>query len=288
MSENSFSLIVALPGEEPIAHELQGDAITFGRSPENQIQVLVAEVSVRHGQLVREGDGYRIVDPGSTNGTRVNGQPIGPEGVVLNPMDRLLLGTLVPAYFVPSSMLVANAPAKLIATIEASAAPARVKTAPVSIASPAAGPGVRAGVPFGAAAPAAPVPAAPGGPATVKLDQLRAPGPGVRPAPVPTAPRLPAAPAAVAPAAAPAPLRPPGVAPVTPVAPVAPVAPANAPAGPGAPAPVRPAAPLAAAIPVKPAAGVIPVNSVSGASTVPIKRVAPSAPTIPLPKKPGE
>lgn len=284
MSENSFSLIVALPGEEPIAHELQGDAITFGRSPENQIQVLVAEVSVRHGQLVREDDGYRVVDPGSTNGTRVNGQPIGPEGVVLNPMDRLLLGTLVPAYFVPSSMLVSNAPAKLIATIEASAAPARVKTAPVSIASPAAAaPGVRAAVPLGA-----PAPAVPGGPATVKLDQLRAPGPGVRPAPVPTAPRLPAAPAAVAPAAAPAPLRPPGVAPVTPVAPVAPVAPANAPAAPGAPAPVRPAAPLAAAIPVKPAAGVIPVNPVSGASTVPIKRVAPSAPTIPLPKKPGE
>jgi hypothetical protein len=39
---------------------------------------------------------------------------------------------------------------------------------------------------------------------------------------------------------------------------------------------------------VKPAAGVIPVKPVSGASTVPIKRVAPSAPTIPLPKKPGE
>jgi len=269
MSENSFSLIVALPGEEPVAHELQGDAITFGRSPENQIQVLVAEVSVRHGQLVREGDGYRVVDPGSTNGTRVNGQPVGPEGVVLNPMDRLLLGTLVPAYFVPSSMLAANAPAQLIATIEASAPPARVKTAPVSIASPAAvAPGVRAAVPLGA-----PAPAAPGAPATVKLDQVRAPGPGVRPAPVPTAPRLPVAPAA---AATPAPLRPPGVAPVAP------------PKAPGAPAPVRPAAPPAAAIPVKPAAGVIPVKPVSGASTVPIKRVAPSAPTIPLPKKPGE
>jgi len=266
MSENSFSLIVALPGEEPVAHELQGDAITFGRSPENQIQVLVAEVSVRHGQFVREGDGYRLVDPGSTNGTRVNGQPVGPQGVVLNPMDRLLLGTLVPAYFVPSSMLAANAPAQLIATIEASAPPARVKTAPVSVAAPAASaPGVRAAVPL-----SAPAPAAPGGPATVKLDQVRAPGPGVRPAPVPTAPRLPATPAAGVPAAAPVPLRPPGV---------APVAPPKTPGAPGVPAPVRPAAPPAAAIPVKP---------VSGASTVPIKRVAPSAPTIPLPKKPGE
>jgi hypothetical protein len=273
MSENSFSLIVALPGEEPVAHELQGDAITFGRSPENQIQVLVAEVSVRHGQFLGEGGGYRLVDPGSTNGTRVNGQPVGPEGVVLNPMDRLLLGTLVPAYFVPSSMLAANAPSQLIATIEASAPPARVKTAPVA-APAAAAPGVRAAVPL-----APPSPAAPGGPATVKLDQVRAPGPGVRPAPVPTAPRLPATPAAGAPAPGapvPAPLRPPGVAPVAP------------PKAPGIPAPARPAALPAAAVPVKPAAGVIPVKPISGASTVPIKRVAPSAPTIPLPKKPGE
>jgi hypothetical protein len=275
MSETSFSLIVALPGEEPVAHELQGDAITFGRSPENQIQVLVAEVSVRHGQLVREGDGYRVVDPGSTNGTRVNGQPVGPQGVVLNPMDRLLLGTLVSAYFVPSSMLSANAPAQLIAAIEASAPPARVKTAPVPIA--AAAPGVPAAVPL-----SAPAPAAPGGPATVKLDQVRAPGPGVRPAPVPTAPRLPATPAAGAPAPgapAPVPLRPLGV---------APVAPPKTPGAPGVPAPVRPAGSPAAAVPVKPVAGVIPVKPVSGASTVPIKRVAPSAPTIPLPKKPGE
>ncbi len=264
MSENSFSLIVALPGEEAVAHELQGDAITFGRSPENQIQVLVAEVSVRHGQLVREGGSYRIVDPGSTNGTRVNGQPVGPQGIVLNPMDRLLLGTLVPAYFVPSSMLTANAPAQLIATIEASAPRAQTKTAPVTAAAVAATPGVRPGVPL-----AAPVPVASGGPSTVKLDQVRAPGPGVRPAPLPTAPRLPVMPVAGAPAAPgiSAPQRPPGVTPVAPLpAPGAPVAPA----------------------PARPAAGVIPVKPVSGSSTVPIKRVAPSSPQIPLPKKPGE
>lgn len=279
MSEPSFSLIVALPGEEPVAHELQGDAITFGRSPENQIQVLIAEVSVRHGQILRDDAGYRLVDPGSTNGTRVNGQPVGPEGVVLNPMDRILLGTVVPAYYVPSSMLAGNSAAQLIATIEASAPPARVKTAPVAIAAPAApAAGVRAAVPL------APAAAAPSGPATVKLDQVRAPAPapgGVRPAPVPTAPRQPLAPPAGAPAAAPAPapLRPPGVSPVAP--PKAPGVPAAVPMRPGvAPAAVAPAA--------KPAPGVIPVKPVSGASTVPIKRVAPSAPTIPLPKKPGE
>jgi hypothetical protein len=275
MSESSFSLIVAIPGEEPVAHDLPGEAITFGRSPENQIQVLVAEVSVRHGQIVPEGGQHRIVDPGSTNGTRVNGRPVGPEGVVLNPMDRILLGTVVSAYYVPSSMLAANGPSQLVATIEASAPPVREKTAPVQVAAPAAAtpPGVRAAVPL-----APPAPAAGAGSATVKLDQVRAPGPGVRPAAAPAPPRQPAAPATGAPAVAPVPLRPPGVAPAAP------------PKAPGMPAavPVRPGVAPAAVAPAKPAPGVLPVKPVSGASTVPIKRVAPSAPTIPLPKKPGE
>ncbi len=95
MSENAFSLIVCLPGEEPARHDLAGDSVTFGRSPENQIQMLVAEVSVRHGRLDREGDGYRVVDPGSTNGTRLNGAPVGPDGVPLKPMDRLVIGTVL-------------------------------------------------------------------------------------------------------------------------------------------------------------------------------------------------
>lgn len=269
-----FSLIVCLPGEAPVQHPLEGDTITFGRSPENSIQMLVAEVSVRHGSLIRGGEGFRIVDPGSTNGTILNGAKVGPEGADLKPMDRLRIGTVVSAFFVPSAVLAATPLPELVASLEAAAPAARPQTAPIAVAQP--GPAqpapVRAAVPV--SAPAGP--AQPGG-ATVRLDQVRGPAaPGVRPAPVgaPGAPAAPARPAPVAPGAAPAPLKPPGVAPVAPGA--APVRPAPV-APPGA-APLRPpgVAPVAApgaAAPVTP-------------QPVPLKRPGPAAPSVPLPKLP--
>jgi hypothetical protein len=295
MSENAFSLIVCLPGEEPSRHDLAGDSVTFGRSPENNIQMLVAEVSVRHGRLDRDGDGYRIIDPGSTNGTRLNGAPVGPDGAALKPMDRLVIGTVVNAFFVPAAILASTSPAELVASLEASKAPATPKTAAVAVsATPAApaAPGAPA-APVRPAAPAAPgaparaaipvggsppAPASPGG-TTVKLDQVR--GPGVRPAAIPAPPRapatgVPAAPAApIAPGGAPAavPVRPAGAVPLKPPG-AAPVRPAAPPAQPGRP----PVAPGAAPAP-------------GGVQPIPLKRPAPSNPTIPLPKtppKPGQ
>lgn len=227
MSENAFSLIVSIPGEEPARHDLTGDSATFGRSPENDIQILVAEVSVRHGRLVRDGGGaWRVVDPGSTNGTQVNGQRVGPEGVALNPMDRLLLGTVVPAWFVPSTVLAATPLADLVASLQKVVKEAGPKTAPVAV-----------------AVAATPVVATPGG-TTVKLDQVRKPGgppvPGVAPG----------VPPGVPPGVAPKPLQQPlpGVAPLKPPAPdqalrpptAAPPAPGTAPSAPTIPLPKKP------------------------------------------------
>jgi hypothetical protein len=267
MSENAFSLIVCLPGEEPARHDLAGDSVTFGRSPENQIQMLIAEVSVRHGRFDRDGEGYRVVDPGSTNGTRVNGAPVGPDGVALKPMDRLVIGTVVNAYFIPTAVLASTPVADLVASLEASKAAATPKTAPVALASPTAAPAapVRPAAPAAPGAPArSPVPvggppvppASPGG-TTVKLDQVR--GPGVKPAAIPAPSRPPVTGVPAAPAA-------PGAAPVRPAG-VVPVKPAGA-------VPVRP--------PVAPGATPAP----GGVQPIPLKRPAPSSPTIPLPKSP--
>lgn len=279
MSENAFSLIVCLPGEEPIRLDLAGGRVTFGRSPENEVQMLVAEVSVKHGCLDPDPAGYRIVDNGSTNGTRVNGAPVGPEGVVLNPMDRIVIGTVVNAYYVPAAVLASTSVPDLVASLESAKAPATPKTAPVTLsAAPAAparpaAPGAPAPVrPAAPGAPAVPAraaipvggapaaPATPGG-TTVRLDQVR--GPGVKPAAIPAPPRqpvagVPAAPAAPVRPAGPVPVKPPGAVPVRPAAPAAPAA--------GAPAP-------------------------GGIQPIPLKRPAPSSPTIPLPKtppKPGQ
>jgi len=261
MSQNSFSLIVFLPGEAPVPYDLQGDTITFGRSPENNIQMLIAEVSVRHGQFVKEGEGYRIVDPGSTNGTKVNGAAVGPEGVALGPMDRLVFGTVVQAYFVPAAVLASTTPADLVASLESAAAvtPANPKTAPVSVA-----PANAPAAPIRSAVPVSVAPAPNPGGATVKLDQVRAPGTAVRPAPVPTSPRLP-----VAGAPAGGPPKAPPAAPGKPSVGMPPKAPGQ---------PARPVAPPAAGVP-------------GALQPVPLKRPAPSSPTIPLPKlppKPGQ
>lgn len=250
MSDAPLSLIVCLPGEEPVVHSLQGDSISLGRSPENDIQVLVSEVSVRHGSFVKGDEGYRLFDPGSTNGTLVNGVRIGPEGVALKAMDRLILGTVVPAYVVPESLLQASDPKALIASIEATAEPpARPKTAPVPVASapsPAAAPALRSPASLKPAAPAAP-----GGNSTVRLDQVRPGAPAVRPAASPAAPRTPLAP-------------PPGA--------------------PPSPAPAAPKVPSAVPRPLAPPAA--PPKAAPGSVTVPLKRVAPAKPTIPLPKAP--
>lgn len=246
MSENTFSLIVCIPGEAPVRHDLGGDTVTFGRSPENDIQILVAEVSVKHGRLVREGDTYRIVDPGSTNGTQVNGARIGADGVALKAMDRIVVGTVVPAFFAPVAVLATTPLEELVASLESAATPATPKTAPISVAAVAPAGAVRAAVPVAVATPATP------GGATVKLDQVR--GPAAPPKPAALPPRAPGA-APVAPAAAPAPgqqpLRPPGVAPAAPggVKPGAPSAPqplrppGTAPAAPSVPLPKSPPKP---------------------------------------------
>lgn len=241
MSSTAFSLIICLPGEAPARHDLTDETIAIGRSPENGLQLLVAEVSVKHGSVSRSGDTFTIADSGSTNGTTVNGTPVESAGVNLNPMDKIVFGTLVPAYFVPSAVLDSTPMEELIASIESAAgAAAEPKTAPIATA-------VRAALPV--AAEASP------GATTVKLDQVRGPAPapgGVRPAPVPLRQPLPVSPGG-------GPPRPPG-----------------APAPPSAP---RPAGAQLANPPAAPAGGVpqpIPLKRPApGAPTIPLPKLPP-------------
>ncbi len=243
MSENTFSFIVCIPGEPPVRHDLGGDTVTFGRSPENDIQILVAEVSVKHGRLVREGDTYRIVDPGSTNGTQVNGARVGADGVALKPMDRVVVGTVVPAFFAPVAVLATTPLEELVASLESAAKPATPKTAPISVAAAVPAGAVRAAVPVAVATPASP------DGATVKLDQVRGPAAPPKPAALPS--KAPGAAPATPVAPAQQPLRPPGVAPAGPggAKPVAPAAPQPlrppgvAPAAPSVPLPKSPPKP---------------------------------------------
>ncbi|HVB90780.1 MAG TPA: DUF3662 and FHA domain-containing protein [Acidimicrobiales bacterium] len=52
------------------------ESLVIGRLPECEIVLQDTNVSRRHAELSRRGDGVFITDLGSTNGTRVNGTPV--------------------------------------------------------------------------------------------------------------------------------------------------------------------------------------------------------------------
>jgi pSer/pThr/pTyr-binding forkhead associated (FHA) protein len=52
------------------------EPLVIGRLPECEIVLQDSNVSRRHAELRRSGDGVFVTDLGSTNGTRVNGTPI--------------------------------------------------------------------------------------------------------------------------------------------------------------------------------------------------------------------
>jgi len=222
MSSKLFSLIVSIPEQDPAIHELSGDSVSLGRGPDNDIQVLVSEVSVRHAEFKIDGDSVKIADVGSTNGTKVKGEVINEAGVELSEKSKVLLGETIPAYFVSAADLEGSSPDDLIKFIEEaeeSPGPKTEPVAPVAAAVPAATPVApvkpEAVAPGAVAAPAAP---AASGATTVKLSAVK-PDNGPAPAApaVPTPAVGPVAPKPIAPAApgeakpvAPVPLKRPG------------------------------------------------------------------------------
>lgn len=53
---------------------LEGDEFSIGRDVSNKISINDGEISRKHARLIWQGEGYRLEDFGSTNGTFVNGQ----------------------------------------------------------------------------------------------------------------------------------------------------------------------------------------------------------------------
>ena len=90
---------VELGVEEPKAritvggrtHEVDGKRAVIGRSRECDIQIADPNASRRHAELRREGDGFSIVDLGSTNGLEVNGRRT--QRAKLSDGDRVTIGT---------------------------------------------------------------------------------------------------------------------------------------------------------------------------------------------------
>jgi pSer/pThr/pTyr-binding forkhead associated (FHA) protein len=72
------------------AYELSEDCVTIGRAPDNAIVLEEPSVSSHHAELRLSGEIYILKDLGSTNGTRVNGNPVTETALRFN--DRIRFG----------------------------------------------------------------------------------------------------------------------------------------------------------------------------------------------------
>ena len=84
------SLFVIQGRDQGTRFQLDDAVHTLGRTQANSIRLHDTEVSREHAELVRQGDGYRVRDLGSSNGTFVNGRQVSDQ--VLRTGDQMQLG----------------------------------------------------------------------------------------------------------------------------------------------------------------------------------------------------
>jgi hypothetical protein len=100
-SKPLHNLVIELPGSPPRYFQLSASVIRIGRVEGNAIVVEEDAVSARHCELRRTASGgYEVLDLGSTNGTRLNGEAISGEARELHDGDNLLFGVAAKARFV--------------------------------------------------------------------------------------------------------------------------------------------------------------------------------------------
>ena len=81
------------PPSPPLRLDPQRE-VAIGRSRSCELTLQAGQASRRHAAVRFEDDQFRVRDLGSTNGTFVNGEPLGAERV-LHPGDRIELGGIV-------------------------------------------------------------------------------------------------------------------------------------------------------------------------------------------------
>lgn len=86
-------------------HELTDEVTTVGRSDVNTIMIEDEKASRQHFRIEKDGESYKVVDLGSTNGTEVNGEKVAEAR--LRPGDRLRIGKIFFTYEGPGEPPVA-------------------------------------------------------------------------------------------------------------------------------------------------------------------------------------
>jgi len=74
------------------SHQVSSPVTVIGRGAEADVVVDDAGVSRRHAEVHTDGSRVRVVDLGSTNGTFVDGERVGPQGAPLADGSRITVG----------------------------------------------------------------------------------------------------------------------------------------------------------------------------------------------------
>jgi predicted component of type VI protein secretion system len=128
-----MSKLILFPSSAtPAAHDLTGEVITVGRAPENTIHIDHPSVSSRHAQLHLVGETFHLQDLDSTNGTRVNGEPV--TSVALRVGDRIRFGKVDACFECDVAPETQPAAATVAALSHEEARPAEVSALPADFA----------------------------------------------------------------------------------------------------------------------------------------------------------
>lgn len=128
------TLSIQLPGLPPVSHVLKDETITIGRMKGNTIVIEDSSISLMHAKITRRNGDFLLKDLNSTNGTSVNGQPIGE--VRLKDQDRVRFAEITCQFLADAAVPGEQPPAVAIAPAPTAAAPILVSPTMVAPASP--------------------------------------------------------------------------------------------------------------------------------------------------------
>jgi predicted component of type VI protein secretion system len=134
------TLSIQLPGLPPVSHVLKDETITIGRMKGNTIVIEDSSISLMHAKITRKNGDFLLKDLNSTNGTSVNGQPVGE--VKLRDLDRVRFAEITCQFLAEAAVPVAQptstaaAPAPIPVTQSPGVLPV-VATAPATVTAPA-------------------------------------------------------------------------------------------------------------------------------------------------------
>lgn len=92
LHDQGFIVVVSMPGTAEHFTKSFEDSATIGRAKESDIELAHPLVSRRHAEVAVSGDGFRIWDLGSSNGTTVNGKVIRDSALELDGEVNLQIG----------------------------------------------------------------------------------------------------------------------------------------------------------------------------------------------------